>query len=172
MMPERREGIVLYACRILEVDPKSLPRDLLYLADPSEALVTSYLLRGRALIAQVEGETVGEVVWLPTRPEALEIVNLAVRPAHQGQGLGRLLIGAVLGEARRGGIRTVEIGTGNSSIGQLALYQKCEFRIVGVDPDFFLRHYPEPIVENGIRCRDMVRLAQHLGEGSDVLPLS
>ncbi|WCN36270.1 hypothetical protein [Aneurinibacillus uraniidurans] len=36
---------------------------------------------------------------------------------------------------------TVEIGTGNSSIGQLALYQKCGFRIIGVDRDFFIKHY-------------------------------
>lgn len=34
--------------------------------------------------------------------------------------------------------KTIEIGTGNSSIGQLALYQKCGFRIIGVDMDFFL----------------------------------
>ncbi len=33
--------------------------------------------------------------------------------------------------------KTIEIGTGNSSIGQLALYQKCGFRIIGVDMDFF-----------------------------------
>ncbi|MGX8177137.1 GNAT family N-acetyltransferase [Exiguobacterium artemiae] len=56
--------------------------------------------------------------------------------------------------------QTIEIGTGNSSIGQLALYQKCGFRIVGVDLNFFLRHYEEDIIENGIRCTDMIRLSQ------------
>lgn len=132
--------------------------------------MASYLSRGRSLIAEMEGETIGEVTWLPTRPQTVEIVNLAVRPAHQGHGLGRRLIEAVAHEARREGILTVEIGTGNSSIDQLALYQKCGFRIVGVEPDYFVRHYPDPIVENGIRCRDMVRLAQYLGEESCVFP--
>jgi hypothetical protein len=44
----------------------------------------------------------------------------------------------------------------------LALYQKCGFRIVGVDLDFFIRHYPEKIYENGIQCRDMIRLSLDL----------
>ena len=27
---------------------------------------------------------------------------------------------------------------------------------------YFVRHYPEPIYENGIECRDMVRLRMEL----------
>jgi len=64
--------------------------------------------------------------------------------------------------AKTKGYKTIEIGTGNSSLGQLALYQKCGFRIVGVDRDFFVRHYQDEIFENGIQCRDMVRLSQDL----------
>ncbi|QGQ45538.1 GNAT family N-acetyltransferase [Metabacillus sediminilitoris] len=64
--------------------------------------------------------------------------------------------------ARNKGYKTIEIGTGNSSIGQLAFYQKCGFRIIGVDLDFFIRHYPEEIFENGKHCRDMIRLSQDL----------
>ncbi|MNW16937.1 putative N-acetyltransferase YvbK [compost metagenome] len=45
---------------------------------------------------------------------------------------------------------------------QLYLYQKCGFRIVGVDVDFFVRHYEEAIEENGIPCRDMIRLAMDI----------
>jgi hypothetical protein len=40
----------------------------------------------------------------------------------------------------------------------MLLYQKCGFRIVGVDFDFFRRTHPEPIYENGIECRDMIRM--------------
>jgi hypothetical protein len=64
--------------------------------------------------------------------------------------------------AKRNGYKTIEVGTGNSSIGQLALYQKCGFRITGIDRDFFIRHYEEDIFENDIQCRDMVRLSQDL----------
>ncbi|NMP24831.1 GNAT family N-acetyltransferase [Sulfobacillus sp. DSM 109850] len=143
---------------IQAVDPKRLPRDLLYLADPSETLVELYLTRGHGLAAFQGDKVLGVLVWLDTRPGTREIVNLAVRPEEQNKGIGRALLEAALREAREANVLSIELGTGNSSIGQLALYQKCGFRIVGVDPDFFLRHYSEPIFENGIRCRDMVRL--------------
>lgn len=64
--------------------------------------------------------------------------------------------------ARGQGAKTLEIGTGNSSLNQLGLYQKCGFRIIGVDKDFFTRHYEDEIVENGIICRDMIRLSMDL----------
>ncbi|MNP68178.1 putative N-acetyltransferase YvbK [compost metagenome] len=64
--------------------------------------------------------------------------------------------------ARKMGGKTVEIGTGNSSLHQLKLYQRCGFRIVGVDRDFFIRHYDEEIIEDGIRCVDMIRLSMDL----------
>jgi hypothetical protein len=34
--------------------------------------------------------------------------------------------------------------------------------MAGVDVDFFTRNYPEAIVENGIECRDMIRLVHSL----------
>jgi hypothetical protein len=58
--------------------------------------------------------------------------------------------------------KTIEIGTGNSGVGQLVLYQKCGFRITGVDRDFFIRHYSEEIFENGIQIVDMIRLSQDI----------
>lgn len=56
----------------------------------------------------------------------------------------------------------MEIGTGNSSIAPLILCQKCGFRITGIDRDFFIRHYSEEIFENGIQCKDMIRLSKDL----------
>lgn len=99
---------------------------------------------------------------VPTRPDTIELVNIAVAEARQGQGLGKRLVLHAIEQAKLLGYRTLEIGTGNSSVGQLALYQKCGFRITGVDRDFFLRHYDEPIFENGIQVIDMVRLSQDL----------
>lgn len=78
------------------------------------------------------------------------------------EGIGKRLVLLAVEVARKAGLRTIELGTGNSSVGQLRLYQKCGFRIVGVDIDFFIRHYDQPIFENGIECRDMIRLKQDL----------
>lgn len=43
-----------------------------------------------------------------------------------------------------------------------ALYQRCGFSIESIEKDYFVRHYPDPIYENGIECRDMVRLRMEL----------
>lgn len=138
------------------------PMDLLLLADPSEKFVADYVKRGNCWIAEVSDTAIGVYVLIGTRPETVELVNVAVREDVQGQGIGRRLVLHAIETARKDGFRTIEIGTGNSSVDQLRLYQKCGFRIVGVDIDFFVRHYDEPIYENGIQCRDMIRLNQNL----------
>ncbi|MDI4646296.1 GNAT family N-acetyltransferase [Cohnella hashimotonis] len=139
------------------------PMDLLLLADPSEKLVSQYLKRGSCYVAKTEeAGVIGTYVLLPTRPDTAELVNVAVDERRQGRGIGKALVLHAVETARREGYRTIEVGTGNSGIGQLALYQKCGFRIVGVDFDFFVRHYDEPIVENDIPCRDMIRMCQDL----------
>ena len=68
----------------------------------------------------------------------------------------KLVQGAVKQAVQRG-YKIIEVGTGNSSLGQSALYQKCRFKIAGVDSDLFIiKHYPDEIFENGIQCKEMV----------------
>ncbi|WP_035397682.1 GNAT family N-acetyltransferase [Exiguobacterium sp. OS-77] len=138
------------------------PMELLLAADPSQKLVESYVKRGHCFVAESNDQWIGVYILLPTRPQTIEIVNIAVDESHQGQGIGKDLLRHAISTAKTLGYTTIEIGTGNSSIGQLALYQKCGFRIVEVDLNFFLRHYEEEIIENGIRCMDMIRLSQDI----------
>nr|WP_249292396.1 GNAT family N-acetyltransferase [Metabacillus flavus] len=136
--------------------------DLLLQADPSEHLIKKYLERSSCYIALLDDSVIGEYVLLPARSGTAELGNIAVSEAHQGSGIGKLLVLHAIEQARIEGAVTLEIGTGNSSISQLVLYQKCGFRITGVDRDFFIRHYDEKIYENGIQCEDMVRMAMDL----------
>lgn len=138
------------------------PMELLLLADPSETIVEEYIKRGECYVAELGAQIIGVYVLLQTRPGTVELVNMAVLENLQGRGFGKHLINHAIEVAKSKGYRTIEVGTGNSSIGQLALYQKCGFRITGIDIDFFTRHYSEEIFENGIQCRDMVRLSQDL----------
>ncbi|MCI4138004.1 GNAT family N-acetyltransferase [Bacillus vallismortis] len=131
---------------------------LLLLADPSKEIVDEYLARGECYTANIASELAGVYVMITTRPQTAEIVNIAVKPTMQKQGIGKLLIRDAIEKAKHMGARVIEIGTGNSSMHQLSLYQKCGFRLQGIDRDFFIRHYEEEIFENGIQCRDMVRL--------------
>lgn len=134
------------------------PMDLLLEADPSERLVRSYLAEGQCFLAEADGQVIGVYVLLPLRKSGIEIKNIAVAETERGKGYGKKIIQHALHQAKRAGFRHVEIGTGNSSFDQLALYQKCGFRIKTIDRDFFTRNYRDPIIENGLVCQDMVRL--------------
>ncbi|SHE12896.1 Uncharacterized N-acetyltransferase YvbK [Chlamydia abortus] len=143
------------------------PMELLLLADPSRDIVEGYLGRGKCYVAEEDGAVIGVYVLIPTRPETVELVNVAVEESRHGRGIGKQLVLHAVRTAREEGAWTIEVGTGNSSVAQLALYQKCGFRITGVDRDFFIRHYPMEIVENGIPCRDMIRLSQDLHNNAE-----
>lgn len=147
--------------RKLNIDEK-LPIELLLLADPSKEIIEEYVSRGECFVAESEQQIVGVYVLLPTRPETVELVNVAVMENQHGRGIGKQLVMSAIKVAKAKGYKTFEIGTGNSSIGQLALYQKCGFRIIGVDANFFNKRYREEIFENGIQCRDMTCLSQDL----------
>ena len=99
---------------------------------------------------------------LETSDDTIELINIAVDEQYQGSGIGKALVKDAIQKAADMGYKKIEVGTGNSSIGQLALYQKCGFRISDIDKDFFVRNYDEDIFENGIHCRDMIRLSQML----------
>ncbi len=138
------------------------PWDLLLLADPSRGRVRHYLAVGECCQAYCDGKPVGVLVILEASPGCVEIMNLAVAPPFQGRGLGRQLVAKAKQRAIEQGARTLDVGTGNSSLGQLAFYQKCGFRICGVDRGFFTRHYDQVIEEDGIPCVDMIRLSMDL----------
>lgn len=143
-------------------DNEIMPIELLLLADPSREMVEEYVGRGECFIAEIEYQVIGVYVLLSTRSRTVELVNVAVIEKQHGRGIGKQLVLDAIRVAKEKGYKTIEIGTGNSSVGQLMLYQKCGFRIIGVDKDFFVRHYSEDIFENGIQCRDMIRLSQDL----------
>ncbi|MGG3736242.1 GNAT family N-acetyltransferase [Heyndrickxia coagulans] len=162
------ELVVLEAKNALNIrqlgNKEKLPMDLLLLADPSREMVMAYANRGECYVAEIEEKVIGVYILLPARPGIVELANVAVAKEHQGKGFGKRLVLDAIRRAGKRGFKTIEVGTGNSSISQLALYQKCGFRISGVDRGFFVRHYAETIYENGIRCRDMVRLSLDLVE--------
>lgn len=138
------------------------PMQLLLLADPSIEMIENYLTRGECYIGEIDDVIISVYVLLPTRPETVELMNIAVAEEYQSMGLGKRLVLNAIQTAKAHRYKTIEIGTGNSSISQLVLYQKCGFRITSVEHDHFIKHYSVEIYENGIQCRDMIRLSQDL----------
>lgn len=139
-----------------------IPYDLLLLADPSKKNIDKYIFSGDIYIIEKDGITIGCYVLHSINSETIEIKNIVVEPAYQGKGIGLYLLNHATEEAKVKGFKSIIIGTGNSSVGQLYLYQKAGFRISNIIKDFFIDNYDEPIIENGIACRDMVMLTKAL----------
>ncbi len=148
--------------KLLDLKNEEIPFELLLLADPSKKLIQEYIERGYCFMAYMNEELVGVFVLIQTDSEIYEIVNIVVKEEYQGRGVGKKLIQEAIDEAKKLGARFIEIGTGNSSILQLRLYQKSGFRIIGIDHDFFIRNYEDEIYEDEIQCRDMIRLRKEI----------
>ena len=143
---------------IIEQTNEDIPIDLLLLSDPSEEVILEYINSSVKFIARYNTKIVGALLLLKTRPRTMEIMNISVYEEHQNKGIGKQLIKAVIEYSKANKIKKLEIGTGNPGVVQMMLYQKCGFRIVGVEFDYFRKNHEERIFENGIECRDMIRM--------------
>jgi GNAT superfamily N-acetyltransferase len=141
-----------------KVPGEQAPMALLLEADPSEALIANYLGASHCVVARLQDETIGVYLLKPVEGATWELMNIAVAPEHQGQGIGALLLRHVIDQARQLGGKRLELGTGSFGH-QLTFYQRAGFRVVAVEPDYFLQRYPEPLYENGLQHRDRLRLA-------------
>ncbi|PTK78933.1 GNAT family N-acetyltransferase [Staphylococcus haemolyticus] len=132
------------------------PFDLLLLADPSMKLVLKYLQSGKCFIYKDDSKILGCYVLIEISVDRVELVNIAVRENKQGLGIDKKLLLHLFDYAKQKGYKEIIVGTGNSSIDQIAFYQKAGFRMIGVEIGFFERNYKDKIYENGILCRDKI----------------
>ncbi len=138
------------------------PYDLLLTADPSREQIAGYITDAAVFTASLNGVVIGVYVLVPVAAGCMEIKNIAVAAAYQGKGLGKLLLRHACAVAAEEHATSIRIATGNSSIGQLYLYQKEGFEIITVVKHFFTTHYPGPIIENGIPCKHLLVLEKKL----------
>lgn len=91
---------------------------------------------GRLILAHDAADTLIGCVFLKRiRPDAGEMKRLYVRPAAQGQGLGRRLVQAVLDHARAMGMTRVFLDTGLHLKASHALYLEMGFRDTAPYPE-------------------------------------
>ena len=129
---------------------------LLLEADPSTESIKSYIETSVIFTGSINKNVVGVVVLNIDNYE-VDINNIVVKKEYRCRGIGRGLMTHILDFSKDILIKIITVGTGNSSLIQLKFYQQFGFRIVGIIQNYF-DEYPEPIYENGIRCRDLVRL--------------
>ena len=126
---------------IEQVNRKEVPIDLLELADPSRVLIDSYLEVGKCYVASLKSKIVGVLVLKEIDQFTIEIKNLAVKELDQGKGIGTKLLRYAEKICLKDGYKKLVIGTGNSSVSQLGLYQKEGFEVDRIDKNFFIRNY-------------------------------
>lgn len=73
----------------------------------------------------LDGQLVGAAVVLWEEKGPGEIIYIEVAAALRGQGYGRQIIQSIQGELPGHGARSLLVGTANSSLENIAFYQKC-----------------------------------------------
>ncbi len=107
--------------------------------------------------ARVDGQLIGAAVVRWDQQEASELLYIAVAEQQRGRGYGKGIVAAVQAELVGRGGNALLVGTANSSLENIAFYQKCGFRMFEVRRDYFSYIQP-PIQEHGIVMRDMLVL--------------
>ena len=94
----------------------------------------------------------------------VEVKNLAVADGFRRQGYGRRMLRHI--ENRHPG-KNILIGTGETP-STLRFYKSCGFTYSHRIPDFFTDNYPDPIIEEGVRLRDMIYLKKSVSGGDSL----
>jgi ribosomal protein S18 acetylase RimI-like enzyme len=128
-------------------------------ADEGEERIRAVLLDPActAYAAWLDGQLAGAAVVRWEEDDSSEIVYIAVAAALRGHGYGKQIIQALQKELRQRGGRSLLVGTANSSLENIAFYQKCGFRMFEIRRNYFAYIQP-PLVEHGILLRDMLVL--------------
>ncbi|QNL49306.1 GNAT family N-acetyltransferase [Olivibacter sp. SDN3] len=154
----RKNKSTLYLSKI----ESDYPWDLFLLADPSMKAINEYLPGSACYLAfNGGGETVGGAIVRKAHHGYYELMNIAVYEKFQKQGWGIKLLTAIVQKVQQLGGKKLELGTGTFGY-QLKFYQKVGFRVTGIEKDFFLKKYKEPIIEDGLQHSDMLRLSLDL----------
>ncbi|EAE8345858.1 N-acetyltransferase [Listeria monocytogenes] len=142
---------------------QKVPYTLLLEADPSEKQIEKYLDKSHVFQLMHADNVIGIVCLFPLNNDQIEIMNIAVSSEHRNQGIGKKLLEKAFEYTSQNGFSKVIVKTGNSSIDQLAFYQKNGFRMQEIIPNYFTEHYPDQtIIENGIACLDQIILSKEI----------
>ena len=91
------------------------------------------------LVAEVDGEVAGYATYGQFRPKAGFTSSMEhsvyLRPAHQGRGLGRALVTAIIAAARENGVHVLIGGLSADNEASMALHRSLGFVEVGRLPE-------------------------------------
>lgn len=135
-----------------------IPYDLLLLADETIEAINKYIFDSDLYIVEQEDKVIAIYALYSLNHNEIEIKNIAVDKAFQAQGIGRFLLQDATIRAKEMNYKTIIIGTADTAVKQLRLYQEAGFEQFEIKKDFFRTNYAVPIVEVGLQLKDMVML--------------
>ncbi len=91
-----------------------------------------------------EGVVAYAVAWFIV--DELHVGNVAVRPDAQGRGIGRAVMAALLGEARRRGMVRATLEVRPSNARALALYESFGFRPIATRRAYYRDNHEDALV--------------------------
>ncbi|SEF91241.1 L-amino acid N-acyltransferase YncA [Thermomonospora echinospora] len=111
------------------------------------------------MVAVLEDRIVGYVrlvqpVRLPSGAHVRQIQGLAVDPAEQGRGLGRVLLDAACERARQQGARRITLRVLSTNPRAIRLYERAGFTVEGVLPGEF--HIEDRYVDDVLMGRSLL----------------
>ncbi len=146
--------------KILEIkDNKKQYIDLLLLADEQESMINRYLERG-VMYALNDNGVKAVCIVTDEGKGVLEIKNIAVEPAYQKKGYGKILIDFIA-DKYKDVFTVLQVGTGESPL-TVPFYERCGFHKTHRIKNFFTDNYDHPIYECGIQLVDMIYLQKEL----------
>jgi ribosomal protein S18 acetylase RimI-like enzyme len=145
----------------VKTEERILLLDYLLMADESEEIVKQYINDGEMFSIGYEDKVAGVVLFCFHPNNTVELKNIAFAEQYRGMGLGKIAIKQAFTLYQSTGMQKMIVGTANSSIDNIAFYQKLGFRMAEIKRDFF-KAYPTPIFENGIRALDMIVFEKEL----------
>lgn len=146
--------------KILEIkDNKKQYIDLLLLADEQESMIKRYLERG-VMYALNDNGVKAVCIVTDEGKGVLEIKNIAVEPAYQKKGYGKILIDFIA-DKYKDVFTVLQVGTGESQL-TVPFYERCGFHKTHRIKNFFTDNYDHPIYECGIQLVDMIYLQKEL----------
>jgi [ribosomal protein S18]-alanine N-acetyltransferase len=83
------------------------------------------------------GRTIGFTLCRAAGPE-VELLLIAVHPEARGHGLGRLLIGRAIDDARQRGASELFLEVRDNNLAARSLYQNSGFSAVGHRPEYYI----------------------------------
>lgn len=135
---------------------------LLLIGDESEKMIYRYIERGVLFAGFVNDAPIAVCVVTDGGNNDVEIKNLAVHPDYRKRGFGRAMIRHV--EKLNPG-KTITLGTGETP-STLRFYRSLGFVFSHRVPDFFTDNYDTPIIEEGVRLKDMIYLKKRICDNS------